>query len=282
MNKALSSLFLLFFLAAAPPVGASPSYVVLQDLDEDSLIRVSADGKSVTTIASGAAGVGLARDRKGDYVVAARSALLRVTRSGVVTTIAKAPPGSEWVAVVADAEGNLIVADDTQHAVWRVAEDGNSILMIARHPGYLRKQLWGAIGLAVEKSGDYLLLREGDKRTLEFYRVTPAGAVSKIPLSGATLRFGGAMLPDEAGNYLFASCSPAIFRITPKGVISELIRLDDTYRYLSALARNPETGEFVGARLQWIVRVGEGLSATDLTSSPKVRIPMAILAETGN
>jgi hypothetical protein len=81
-------------LFASSAVAGSVSFVVLQDLDQDSLVRISADGKQATTIANGAAGVGLTVDRGGNYIVAARSALLRVTPTGVVTTLAFAPGGS--------------------------------------------------------------------------------------------------------------------------------------------------------------------------------------------
>src|SRR5947209_1218528 len=101
---------------------AVPSYVVLQDSDHDSLIRLSVDGKKVSTIANGAGGVGLAVDAGGNYIVGAKSALLKVTPAGVVSTIANAPGDSEWTAAaVDDSNGSYIVVDGNQPILWRIS-----------------------------------------------------------------------------------------------------------------------------------------------------------------
>ena len=164
-------------LFASTAFAGSVSYVVLQNLDEDSLVRVSADGKHATTIANGAAGVGLTVDRGGNYIVAARSALLRVTRAGVVTTIATAPNGSEWVAVAEHAGGGLVVADGILHVIWRVSDDGRTVDKFAEYPGSLPRGGSG-IGLLRDDSGDFLLLGLGDDNTAHLYLISPAGVVS--------------------------------------------------------------------------------------------------------
>ncbi len=90
---------------------SSPSYVVLQKDEQESLVRVSADGKRKTIIASGiVGGVGLAKDRLGNYIVLAKAGLLRVTPSGAITTIAKVPPGSDWDSVAIDPKGDFILS----------------------------------------------------------------------------------------------------------------------------------------------------------------------------
>lgn len=295
--KLLLSWFLLL-LSAAPIATGSVSYVVVQDSDQDSLIRISGDGKSVTTIASGAAGVSLAVDRAGNYVVAARSALLRVTRSGVVTTIATAPEGAEWITVAADLQGNLIVADALQPVLWRVSEDGHSVVRFVEYPEALPPGL-SEIGLVIDESGDYLLLRIGDDSTPHFYRVTPAGSVSRIPLRGAvsttTRRFrpvpgvvnavaGGTLIPDGAGIYLFLDkgCARNVFRLSTTGMVSRFANFSDESCHQGGLARNPETGEIVIMNLGGMLQASaDGATTSVLCRDPKIRLPKAVIAESG-
>ena len=75
-----SVVYIMFSLLAVVSAPAETgSWVFLQDNPDESLVRLSADGKSLTTIAKGAAGLGLAIDAAGNYIVGARKTLLRVT-----------------------------------------------------------------------------------------------------------------------------------------------------------------------------------------------------------
>ena len=294
-------------LFASSAIAGSVSYVVLQDLDEDSLVRVSADGKQATTIANGAAGVGLAVDRAGNYIVAARSALLRVTQKGVVTTLAFAPGGSKWVAVVADPGGDLIVADGLAHVLWRVSEDGRTVVRFAEYPG---KNPINArsCGLLRDESGDFLLLRRGDDSTANFYRITPAGVVFRIPLTGAVwppydFRFyplpdaplavsGGPMISDGSGAFLFLDVSPTgnLFHLTRDGLVTKLTHIatrlqpegPDIGFDPMGLARNPDTGEILIAETMALRRVTtDGSPASVFRDTTKTNFGTAILAEVG-
>ena len=294
-------------LFANTALAGSVSYVVLQNLDEDSLVRVSADGKTATTIANGAAGVGLTVDRGGNYIVAARSALLRVTPAGIVTTIASAPGGSKWIAVAADPGGDLIVADGVSHVLWRVSEDGRRVAKFAEYPGKFPVHA-SSCGLLRDDSGDFLLLRRGDDLTPNFYRITPAGAVSRIPLAGAVwppydFRFypkpdaplaltGGPMISDGSGAFLFLDNSPTgnLFRLTRGGVVTKVtnfpLRLQpdgpDVGFDPIALARNPETGEIIVVETMTLLRVTtDGAPASIFRDAPKTNFGTAILAEVG-
>ena len=64
MKALLTNASLLLVFGTLATHGAS--YVVSQERDQDSLVRVSLDGQSMTTIASGVAGVGLAVDAAGN------------------------------------------------------------------------------------------------------------------------------------------------------------------------------------------------------------------------
>jgi hypothetical protein len=266
-------------------------------LDEDSLVRVSADGKTATTIANGAAGVGLTVDRAGNYIVAARSALLRVTRAGVVTTIATAPNGSEWVAVAEHPGGGLVVADGILHVIWRVSDDGRTVDKFAEYPGSLPRGGSG-IGLLRDDSGDFLLLRIGDDNTAHLYLISPAGEVSQIPLTGAvrpsahfflptkdglTAVSGGPIVPDGSGAFLFLDDEHTrnIFRLTRSGVVTKFAHLDRVSGHFPfGLARNPETGEIVVQALGRLLRASpDGSTFGILYEGPKLHSGTAILAE---
>src|SRR5581483_5302305 len=90
----LASAFLINF----SPVGraAQGSFVVLLDGEKPNLIRVSTDLNTVKIVAKDVDGVSLAVGPDGAYTVGAKSAILRVTRGGVVSQLAAAPAGSEW------------------------------------------------------------------------------------------------------------------------------------------------------------------------------------------
>jgi len=278
---------------------------VLQDLDEDSLVRVSADGKKATTIANGAAGVGLTVDRAGNYIVAARSALLRVTPKGVVSTIATAPGGSKWIAVAADPGGDLIVADGVSHVLWRVSEDGRTVARFAEYPGESPINA-RSCGLLRDESGDFLLLRRGDDLTANFYRITPAGVVSRIPLTGAVrppydFRFhplpdallavsGGPMISDGSGALLFLDNvnTGNLFRLTRDGLVTKLTHIatklqpdgPDIGFDPMGLARNPDTGEIIVAETMALRRVTtDGSPARVFRDAPRTNFGTAILAE---
>jgi hypothetical protein len=121
----------LFLVSAVSPIFANTSYVVLRDSDTDSLIRVSSDGKTVTPIANGAGGLGLAVEASGTYIVAAQSALLRVTRTGKVKKVAEAPPNAEWASLAIDQRGDFIIVDGKLPVLWRVSSNGESITKVA-------------------------------------------------------------------------------------------------------------------------------------------------------
>jgi hypothetical protein len=172
----LSSRICIGLLVVLPLAGADVSYVVMNGRgDRNSLVRVSADGQSVTTIAHGAAGFGLTKDQAGNYIVAAGWSLHSVTPSGAVRTIAKAPTGSQWMSVVQEAEGTFVVADNRLHAVWRVSPDGLSLTRLCNYPVKKSDELEDT-SLALDSQGNILLLE--DNESAQLFRITPAGDAS--------------------------------------------------------------------------------------------------------
>ena len=210
--------------------------MVLQDSDQNSLVRVSVDGKSVTTIASGVPGVALAIDAAGNYIVVSESMLSRVTPAGVVTPLAKAPEGSKWASVAVDPSGTILVADRLRPVVWRISPDGKSLREVglpnADHsnmgaiPGLRRASVLAG------RDGDCMLLIEGWDHAIgsvaRFYRIGQDGAVAEIPLRGVRTRNPNALVPDGSGNYLFvnedlggAPNTMSLMRLTMDGAVTK-------------------------------------------------------------
>lgn len=261
-----------------PVVAGSVSYVVLHQFGSASLERVSDDGRTRTTIATGAGGYGLALDKQGDYIVAAVSSLLRVTPSGAVSTIAATPTGSQWLGVAVDSGGDYIVGDNQRHSIWRVSPDGRTIQRVAAYPVQNNDEM-EAVGVAVDARGDYLVM-EGNSFHAHFWRISPSGRVMPIPLHGDKMMSGSALVAERDGSYLVVSHRDrAIFRVSAAGEVTKFANVSG--ENLTGLAQNSETGEVV-ATLNFdpaLRRINaDGLSVTEFTS---LGYANAIIAESG-
>jgi hypothetical protein len=294
-------MFSLLAVVSAP--AETGSWVFLQDNPDESLVRLSADGKSLTTIAKGAAGLGLAIDGAGNYIVGARKTLLRVTRAGVVKQIAAAPAGSSWTKVAVDAAGNIIVADGLKPAIWRVSADGTSVVNVASYGQCcvpLPEGVERLMALAIDVSGDYLLLANGEwyppgvNPTVPqgvgpeyFYRIAPDGSLTEVPLTGVKLRAASSMIPDAKGGYLVTDeqndC--AVFRLTPGGLVTRVegLEISGPQNGLSGGARNPETGGVVVIEFFGTGRIsgaaGEGGNLARLAQ--RLKTPRAVVWDPG-
>ncbi len=241
MKRVLRGCAALLVLAWVLSAG-NVSYVVLFRSNSNSLVRISDDGASQTVIARGAGGSGLARDVPGDYIVAAISSLLRVTPSGVVSTIALAPIGSQFLSVAVDSSGNYIVADNRRHSVWRISPNGDTVKRVAMYPVRRFDELED-VGIIVDPLGDYLVM-ESNSFVSHFWRISPEGRVTSIPLRGDSMTGAGPITGDGSGAYVVASSRDhALFHITPDGEVRKFATVGG--RNLTGIARNPETGEFV-------------------------------------
>lgn len=279
---------------------AGPSYVVLQDTDESSLVRVSADGRVVVKIADHAAGLGLAQDENGDYVVGARSRLLRVTKTGEISIIATAPAGAEWTAVAIDPrDGSFVVADGKQPALWRISADGRSVLKIASFQdiNYAGGDRKGAV--VVDSSGNAFLLTEGDPRRegsrriarAHLFRVSPRGEMSEILLNGPDLRCASAMISDGGRGFLVLPCTAGrVMHLTEDGNLSDFAELpsagqspDSAHETYAGLVRSIR-GDGVLVVLPFrasLVHTDEGITPRELPANWRFHLsfPVAIIAE---
>jgi hypothetical protein len=246
--KLFSSACILFL--AGVPLAADPiSYVLLSSASSGALIRASSDWRSIKTIASVANGTGVGKDLSGNYLVTTSTTLLSVTPTGTVSTIATAPssPATGWVGVAADSMGNFIVVDNVQHAVWRISPNGTmpGILRLAYYP-VTDTSANEDVSVVVDTSGNYRVI-EDNSMAVHMFSITPSGAVTTIALSGAGATSASGLIPDGAGNYLFASyLDDSVFRVTPAGVVTVFAHNGTQICCnVTGLARNPSTGDVI-------------------------------------
>jgi hypothetical protein len=270
-------------LAANLGWAADYSLVVLNHSTYYSLVRVSPDGQYLATIANGFLGHGLAKDSSGNYLIATGKALLRVTPSGSVTTVAMAPAGSQWLKVTAGPDNSGIVGDNRQHALWSVSADGRTVAKIANYPVPRYNELED-IGVASDGRGDYLVF-EDNQHAGRLYRITPRGEVTDVPLS-SPLNNSPTLVADGPGAYLAQNGrGDSIVRITSAGEVTHLADFVPGHVYITGLARDPATHEILATvtHENAILRIGaDGKNASTLTNSPTfIKDPMEILVETG-
>jgi hypothetical protein len=265
------------------PLAADPISYVLVSSSPGTLIRASSDWHSIATIASVPNATGVGKDLYGNYLVTTSSTLLRVTPAGAVSTIATAPAApSGWIGVAADSLGNYIIVDNAQHAVWRVSSAG-VVLKVANYIVADTGELEDA-SILVDPSGNYRVI-EDNSMTVQMFSITPAGAVTNITLSGAAAISADGLIPDGAGNYLFASYrDDSVFRVTPTGLVTVFAHVGtEICCNVISLARNPNTGLVVtltygGAVLQ--ISANGTFVNTVAPAGPTLNSLSSIIAET--
>jgi hypothetical protein len=208
------------------------------------LVRVSSDGSTVTPIGPGFNGnYGIYVEPDGDIVTSSgygTADAYRVTPSGSVSMIAPPPTGVWWFAVTEDHSGDLILADNNNHAIYRVSPDGSSVTFVANYP-VVNVTEEEDVSLLVDSFGNYIVA--DDNGGTHMYSITPAGVVTPIALSGAATHGASALAFDGAGNYLLGG-NGAIYRVTPSGYATVFAQ-DPTKLCcnLTSIARDPVSGE---------------------------------------
>ena len=273
----------------------SNSYIILQE-SGPGLLRVSEDGASVTVIASQVTGLDLTIDVNGNYVVTTGSELIRVSPSGEVASIAKAPPGSSWVAVSASRDGSLIVADEPSHLLWRITEN-NEIHRLASYPGSLPLGE-NHIGLLVDSSDGCLVMRVSDGNSPELFRIQLDGQISQVTLSGHVRKptrmsstpmdtnisiSGGPLIKDGSGGYLFLDSpwTKNVFRISSVGHVERFAKLPEPAYHGKVLALNADTKELIVGGLSRLLRIKADGTSDVLSSDTRLNHMTAIVLDKG-
>jgi hypothetical protein len=177
--------------------------VIVADFNSSTLVRINAITGAPIVFASSLGGplrVCKAGDR--DYAVTSNTsrAVLRVTPSGVVTTIASGPPLNRPFGVAADVDGNLLVADDLGRAVYRVTPAGAVTPIHSGLPLQLPQ------GVALFPNGDYAVI-DGvadaifriDRATNAITTWVSAGALGVNP-EGIVTDWSGGFFVAHSGN----------------------------------------------------------------------------------
>jgi hypothetical protein len=220
-----------------------------------SLMRYSADGRLINTIAGVPGAIAVAKDTFGNYMVLtaspAGSALVQVTPTGVVSPIANAPSGASWVSIASDQLGSLIAVSNTDHAVYRVTVHRGqqglqiSVTKLATYAVANASEPEDAVIAVDAPSGNYFVV-EDNGGSLHELSVTPAGTVTPISPSGATATScRTSLVPYGTGTYLFVSPSDnAIFTLTTAGVVTQVAGNVAPAGILTSAAVDPQTGDF--------------------------------------
>ena len=149
----------------------------------------------------------------GNYLVTTGTSLVQVTPAGTVTTVANAPGSSQWVSLTPDGLGNLVVADNKAHAVWRVNLQTNVASLVGNYPVTSASELED-VGIAVDPSGNYLVLSDNNS-TLSMFSMSPGGTATPVTLTGVAAKNTNGRLIRYNGGYAFISVGDnAIFTIT--------------------------------------------------------------------
>ncbi len=157
----------------------------------------------------------LAADSSFNYYIATIGALVKVTPAGVVSTLATAPGTSQWISTAVDSSGNIIVADNEQHEIWRVSPTGSSVVVVGPYPTCTTNL--EDVYVQVDAGGNYVIAHDNCSQT-NLYRMTPAGVVTTVPLSTTIASFVAGLAINTSGNYVTSGYSAnSIFQITFNG-----------------------------------------------------------------
>jgi hypothetical protein len=193
----MNSLFrgLLVGLAVCVSVGAAVSYVVL---NRSTGLYSIPSGAAINSSVGSA--LDLAVDSGGNFIIATVGSIAMVTPAGVLTTIATAPAGSQWVSVALDGSGNFIVGDNRQHTIWRISPTGSSVVAVAAYPVCAANTAEDVFA-RVDSLGRYIILHDNCP-TLSMYSMTSTGTVTTITVPGTLPTRVGGFTFDATGNYV--------------------------------------------------------------------------------
>ena len=126
-----------------------------------------------------------------------------MTPGGAVITWRPTPSTAQWVSLAPDGLGNVVLADNKAHAVWRVNLQTNAPTLIGNYPVGSPSELED-VGIAVDPSGNYLILNDNNS-TLSMFSMTPTGTATAVTLTGVAAKNTNGRLLRYNGGYAFVS-----------------------------------------------------------------------------
>jgi sugar lactone lactonase YvrE len=164
-----------------------------------------------TTVASGLAGTsGVTVDAAGDVFISDNAGAVKVTPSGVQSTVPTSGISSAYDVAV-DGAGDVFLADTGNNRVVEVTPSGVQTTVPATGLSY-------PTGVAVDGSGDVFITDVNNNRVV---KVTPSGVQTTVPTSGVIRPYYPAV--DGAGDvYFLDSGNERVLKVTPGGIQSTI------------------------------------------------------------
>jgi uncharacterized protein (TIGR03437 family) len=233
-------LSLVCLLGAAWLHAATTSYEVL-NRNSGLLTGIALTGGSTGTITSSVSGYDMAIDSSGNFIIASGS-LYRVNSAGTNTIIAAGPAGGGFLSVAVDSTGNFICADNVTHRVFRVSSNGASVVPVATYPITDTNELEDVV-VRVDPGGNYIVAH--DNNGFHMARITPAGVVTPLTLTGSTPNSAGGLTFDALGNYVVEDYNAnTLYTVTPAGVSAVLVASSALNRPIG-IVRDPSTNNYI-------------------------------------
>ena len=163
-----------------------------------------------TTVASGLAGSsGVAVDAAGDVFISDNAGVVKITPSGVQTTLPTSGLSQTIYDVAVDGAGDVFLADTGNNQVVEVTPAGVQTTVPTTG-------LSAPTGVAVDGAGDVFITDQNNNRVI---KVTPSGVQTTVPTSGVIHPYYPAV--DAAGDVFFLDTGNGrVLEVTPAGVQS--------------------------------------------------------------
>ncbi len=164
-------------------------------------------------LANGLAGTsGVTVDAAGDVFISDNAGAVKITPSGVQTTVPTTGLTGVYDVAV-DGAGDVFLAASGNNRVVEVTPSGVQTTVPATGLG-----LNGPVGVAVDGAGDVFITDTNNNRVVE---VTPSGVQTTVPTSGVSHPYYPAV--DAAGDVFFLdSGNGRVLKVTPGGIQSTI------------------------------------------------------------
>jgi sugar lactone lactonase YvrE len=175
-----------------------------------------------------------------------------------------------------DSQGNFIVADNYQNAIYRVSPDGRTKLVSTIPPLQLCPDALAGISIAIDRNGDYLVTVSCP--TGQLMRVTPSGEVTVIfdydPQIDAKETVNK-VVTDPTGQGYYVTGDTKVYHISPTGEVKLIA--DGLQFHLVGLTLGPSGDLFIVSNNKVIYQVSpDGSQKKVLFQGAPLALPVGI------